>query len=63
MGEDLVRILVSFTSRHVSEGYVHRKFEVESLETKIEHCPDAQLAISQKTDFMCKCLLQKPEKK
>ena len=31
---------------------MHIKFEVSSLETKIEHCPDAQFAISQKTDFM-----------
>ena len=24
----------------MSEGDVHRKFEVSSLETKIKHCPD-----------------------
>ena len=50
MGEDLVKSWYHLASRDVSEGYVHIKFEVSSLETKIEHCPDALLAISQKTD-------------
>ena len=35
----------------MSEGDIHRKFEVSSLETKIEHYPDAELAISQKIDI------------
>ena len=47
-GENLVEILVYLASRDVSEGYIHRKFDVSSLETKIEHCPDAQLAILSK---------------
>ena len=52
MGEDLVDILVFLASRDVYEGYVHIKFEVSLLETKIVRCPDAQLAISQKTDLI-----------
>ena len=41
----------------MSAGYVHINFEVSLLETKIEHCPNAQLAISQKTDFEMAVLL------
>ena len=41
-------------SRDVSEGYIHRKFEVSSLETKIEHCPVMRnLPSLKKTDFTC----------
>ena len=39
MGEDLVKSRYRLASRDVSQGNVHRKFEISSLETKITHCP------------------------
>ena len=50
-------------SSDVSEGYVHIKFEVSLLETKIEHCRDAQLALVRKTDctnqFSIRCFVDR----